>query len=489
MKSAFSHLAYPVYSLDPHTELLTSYNAAATHLAQAEEAQLTTLVSAEDQERLLRLARRASSSKYQISSELSIKWKSRKGGDETHDLLNVDYTFSLDEDSGCIILSIMPKGLPQAELIEEQRSSSFLQGLLDLTQTLFFVVDNEQHLVFANRATWDHIRPHNSQQKSGVMKQNLKLSTFVSPKVSDVLKQQFRLCAKEKLSQQVQIEWPNSRHERRIFQALMQPLIGVRAETEQILVLCSDITELVDAYEEQSKLQHALDQSQRLESIGQMAGNIAHDFNGFLTVIISSIDLLGDSELESDDQELIEGMSAVCHQARHLIQDLLSFSRAQMISEQIGALESLDKQLRFALPRLSKAGTKVSYHSQLNHLHALPLSEAQCAQIFVNLVNNAIEAMPEDRDLPGEVKINCSTDDQMVYWSVEDNGIGIPPNLIDEIFEPFFTTKRDRGGTGLGLASTRALVMKAGGDIDVDSIPNKGTRFVVKLPAKISTHR
>ena len=145
-----------------------------------------------------------------------------------------------------------------------------------------------------------------------------------------------------------------------------------------------------------------------------------------------------------------------------------------------GELKRVDEHLRFALPRLSKAHAKVRYHrDDPLHPHQLDLSEAQCSQIIVNLVNNAIEAIPPER--LGEVRVRCRETEGRLSFEVCDNGDGIPEALLEEIFEPFFTTKRGRGGTGLGLASARSLVTKAGGALTVRST-SEGARFYVEIP-------
>lgn len=494
MKSDFEHLIYPVMRIELQRGLITQLNRAASRLIGAGPIPLAEVLPSADREALLRVARRASRSGLSVTRASTLRWDTSVDLSIAVRALDepplMDISLSATRGSDQVILSITPRPEQRAAAREERRTSQFLQRLLDLTQTLFFVIDRELHITFANSAVWAHLDQDHRRapdqrgaRRSGATRSLLKLSSLVSPQLSDLIAENLDLCAAQQTPHQVQLEWPDARGERRVFQTLMQPLIGQKAQTEQVLVLCSDITELIDAYEEQHTLQRALDQAQRLESIGQMAGNIAHDFNGFLTVIISSLDLLDPDELDEESRELIEGMTAVSHQARGLIQDLLSFSRAQVISQQRGSLERLNEQLRFALPRLGKSHAEVRYHADLQHPHTLPLSESQCGQILVNLVNNAIEALPQDRDRAGEVSVHCETSAEHTRWEVRDNGLGIPPDLLEQIFEPFFTTKRDRGGTGLGLASARSLIVRAGGDIEVESSVGSGTCFVVTLPA------
>lgn len=486
MKSAFHHIPTPVFALDLTTRTLEAYNRGAIKLIGSVPRALSEALPSEAGAELERQARRASRSGLMISYTRALAWTPHQGSpsEPTSPSPLTELSLSAEVGQPRVIISLHTPTKVRSLADEELRTSTFLQQLIDLTHTLFFVADLEQHITFANRAFWDHVTlALNEPQRSGAAHQLFKLTSLTSTQVSDQLVEHLGRCVTSGAPRQLQLSWPSARGKNRIFQALMQPLISQSGRAEQVLVLCSEITELIDAYEEQRTLQLALDQAQRLESIGQMAGNIAHDFNGFLTVIISSLNLIEVETLDAESQELLQGMSEVCYQARQLIKDLLSFSRAQVISEQKGSLERLNHQLSFALPRLSAAYAKVHYHSEVTHLHTLPLSESQCAQVFVNLVNNAIEAMPHDRGSSGEVHVRCTADERSAYWEVSDNGAGIPPQLLEEIFEPFFTTKRDRGGTGLGLASARSLIMKAGGDLSVDSTLEVGTTFKIRLPA------
>lgn len=364
---------------------------------------------------------------------------------------------------------------------QESQRSHFLEHLLDLASTLFFVIDREDQIIFANKAFRDLLSNATTQRgpnhvQAGQMK---RLSVQDEIGLEDLFFTTLRGCIQQKKPYSIQIRWYLG-HEAKIFQMIFQPLSDKAGTTEQALILGTDVTALVMAHEEQAQLQRALNEAKRLNAIGQMAGTIAHDFNGFMTVITSSISLL---ELEIEDEELLsllQGVTLACQQAKQLTQDLLAYSRSQMNQITQGDVKELDEYLAFALPRLGRTHVHVHYSSTLEPNIQIPLSVSQCTQILVNLVNNAVEAISENK--LGVVQISCHSQDGELIITVDDNGSGIPASVQAEIFEPFFTTKRDKGGTGLGLASTHSLVTRAGGMINVASIQGEGSTFTVMLP-------
>ncbi len=235
-------------------------------------------------------------------------------------------------------------------------------------------------------------------------------------------------------------------------------------------------------------------QSQKMTAIGQLAGGIAHDFNNLLTAISGHCDLLllrrGPEDQDYADLVQIHQNS---NRAAGLIGQLLAFSRKQTLSPEQLALEDVLGELGHLLNRLM--GEKVS----LKLAHApglLPIraDRRQLEQVFMNLVVNARDAMPDG----GVVRIETEAltlaepyrRDQAVVppgeysvIRVSDTGCGIPPDRIEKVFEPFFTTKKVGEGTGLGLSTVYGIVKQSGGFIFVDSEPGAGTTFHLYFPA------
>jgi PAS domain S-box-containing protein len=244
---------------------------------------------------------------------------------------------------------------------------------------------------------------------------------------------------------------------------------------------------------ERKKLDQQFLRVQRMESIGALAGGIAHDLNNVLAPIMLSIDIL---ESLSDSPEAKEIISTIETSARHgaeIVRQVLSFARGQegrRIEIQLKhLLQETENILRGTFPR--------NIHAQfLVPTNAWPIlgDPTQIHQMIVNLCVNARDAMPEGGTLTVEVK-NCTFDDRTaeahpptkpgpyLQLKIGDTGTGIPPELIDKIFEPFFTTKELGQGTGLGLATVLAIVKGHDGSINVESTPDRGTTFEIFLPA------
>ncbi|HPQ68657.1 MAG TPA: PAS domain S-box protein [bacterium] len=258
-----------------------------------------------------------------------------------------------------------------------------------------------------------------------------------------------------------------------------------------------DITKLAQAEEEKDRIGEQLRQAQKMESIGRLAGGIAHDFNNILTGILGYADYLlvvteGQTELAGD---LMEIKHAAEH-AAELTQQLLAFSRKQMISPKTISLNDLINNSKRMLERI--IGEDVRFYAQLDvKLHPIKADPSQINQVLVNLAVNARDAMSEGGKLIFKTA-NVHFDETACRWnteatpgyftllSVTDTGHGIDQEILNKIFEPFFTTKKKDQGTGLGLATVYGIVKQNGGFITVHSQPNEGTTFNVYFPAVLN---
>lgn len=471
----YAHIGVPIFELQMEQQLLCAENHMARRLIGSTQIQLKEALDPTEAIALETLAKRVLRTGLTLSVERTLRWR----------------TANFDQGLFEISLSAIPKAdtvtvtlIDQSDWVEQRHSAShfthFLKRLLDLTSTLFFVLDRDYQVVFANEAFHQHFGIQQTQSL-GINNSLFKLSRQTTFGLEEHLFDVIGECLHSGTTQSTQVLWPDQKHVPKVFQMLLQPLKSADQTIEQVLILGSDITALVNAHKEQEQLQQALNEAQRLDAIGQMAGTIAHDFNGFLTVIMASISLL---ELDIEDKEqksLLDGVIEVCDQARQLTRDLLAYSRSQVSPTERGSVQKLLAHLGFALPRLGRGQNKVNWHVlAYQEEREIELSEAQCSQIIVNLVNNAIEAIPNDRQ--GKIDVHCTMTEDELTIQVQDNGQGIALELMNSIFEPFFTTKKSQGGTGLGLASARSLVRKVNGELLVQSEVGVGTKFIVKLP-------
>ncbi len=249
----------------------------------------------------------------------------------------------------------------------------------------------------------------------------------------------------------------------------------------------ADITERLNL---EAQLRHA----QKLESVGQLAAGVAHDFNNILTIIQGHSDRLITQCAEHPDlAEPLKLVSTAAKRASNLTQQLLMFSRKQKMQAKVLDLNKIIANLSKMLQRL--LGDDIALESTLEA--ALPAIEADTGmieQIIMNLSVNARDAMPKGGRLRivttfvtiDEAYVRLHPDahaGQFVRLSVTDNGTGMSKETLGRIFEPFFTTKEVGKGTGLGLATVYGIVKQHNGWIEVESELGVGTTFVVHLPA------
>ncbi|MEI8233663.1 MAG: PAS domain S-box protein [Verrucomicrobiota bacterium] len=233
---------------------------------------------------------------------------------------------------------------------------------------------------------------------------------------------------------------------------------------------------------------------QRMESIGELAGGMAHDLNNILAPIMMSASMLGDKKLAAETRgQLIAGIEEAARRGANIVNQVLTFARGvkgehtvldtRMLAAQIGQMvkETFPKAIAFSL-------------FLPDSLWNITGDSTQLQQVFLNLCVNARDAMPGGGSLLLALE-NCEVDSTFalmvpeakpgcyVKFKVADSGTGIPKRIIDRIFEPFFTTKEPGKGTGLGLSTVVGIVRSHGGFLKVDSTPGEGSVFQVFLPA------
>jgi two-component system cell cycle sensor histidine kinase/response regulator CckA len=235
-----------------------------------------------------------------------------------------------------------------------------------------------------------------------------------------------------------------------------------------------------------------LRQAQKMEAVGQLAGGIAHDFNNLLMAIMSNAELAaGDISESSPVAGYVDEIKNASRRARSLTQQLLAFSRRQMLQPVVLDLNSVVTESQLMIRRLMGAtiAMEVKLSPDLGHVRADP---GQLSQVLINLAVNARDAMPQGGRLTiSSTNIEISRRDaskpglkegSYAALVVRDTGSGMTEDVRSRVFEPFFTTKPPGQGTGLGLSTAYGIVKQSGGYIDVESAPSAGTTFTVLLP-------
>ncbi|MFL6810459.1 MAG: cell cycle histidine kinase CckA, partial [Bradyrhizobium canariense] len=257
-------------------------------------------------------------------------------------------------------------------------------------------------------------------------------------------------------------------------------------DTEAAIVYLLETTE-------RRTLENQINQSQKMDMVGQLAGGIAHDFNNVLSAIMMANDFLLNAHKPTDPsfQDIMQ-IKQNATRAATLVRQLLAFSRRQTLRPQVLDLGDALSDLTMLLRRL--IGEKVKL--DLVHgrdLWPVKVDVSQFEQVVVNLAVNARDAMADGGKLTVKTaNLTAEESTQLSYKGmpaadyvridISDTGTGIPADIVDKIFEPFFSTKEVGKGTGLGLSTVYGIVKQTGGFVYVDSVPGEGTSFRIFLP-------
>lgn len=264
------------------------------------------------------------------------------------------------------------------------------------------------------------------------------------------------------------------------------PIFDANGIIDGMVVTVEDITG-------RTRLEAQFRHSQRMEAIGQLASGVAHDINNILTVIQGHTGLLlfGVTP-ESDSAKSLKQIMVASDRAARFVNQLLVFSRKQVVRSNVLDLTVMLQNLETMLARLLSKEITLELH----HAPALPAIDVDCGlieQVVVNLAANARDAMPKGgRFAIATAPVQADAgflrqhphgrEGSFVKLSFTDTGCGMPPEFLEHLFEPFHTTKEIGKGTGLGLATVYGIVKQHRGWIEVASEPGKGTTFQVFLP-------
>jgi len=266
-----------------------------------------------------------------------------------------------------------------------------------------------------------------------------------------------------------------------------KPILDDAGKVRMVISIAQDTTELRKA-EEQFR------QSQKMEAVGRLAGGVAHDFNNLLTAINGYADLLlGMMEREDSRRTYLEEIRKAGSRAASLTNQLLVYSRRQILAPKSINLNDIVSHMEMMLRRL--IGEDIEFQVRLDgNIDAIKADPGQIEQVILNLIVNARDAMPKGGRLFLETdqvemadEAACLNEPAIsgpyVRLTVRDSGVGMEDSVKNHLFEPFFTTKQMGRGTGLGLSTVYGIVRQSGGCIGVESEKGKGTDFKVYFPA------
>jgi signal transduction histidine kinase len=250
---------------------------------------------------------------------------------------------------------------------------------------------------------------------------------------------------------------------------------------EEDLLLLDAIGTAAGIAVENAQLHHETIRNERLAAMGQAIAGLSHCIKNILAAMEVSSSLM-ERGLESQDLDNVSRIWQVFRRSSqrisYLVLNMLAYSKERRPEVQPCSINDICREVS-DLCRDQMEAKKARFHfdleAQLPWLQADPQGIHRC---LLNLLTNAIDAIDEER---GEIRLTTRTAGESILISVEDNGVGIPPEARQEIFKVFYSTKGNRG-TGLGLAVTKKIVEEHGGGITVDSAPGQGSRFTIRLP-------
>jgi len=258
------------------------------------------------------------------------------------------------------------------------------------------------------------------------------------------------------------------------------PITGEDGRPSRYVLMHSNVTERKRAEVERANLQTQLQQSQKMESLGTLAGGVAHDMNNVLGAILGLASAhIGSQPFGSPLHQALDTICKATERGGKMVKSLLSFARQSPAEERELDMNAILKEQVAFLERttLAKVHLRIELEADLRPI----LGDASAlSHSFMNLCVNAVEAMPENGTLTLHTR---NVDNDWIEVVVEDIGTGMPKEILEKALDPFFTTKAIGKGTGLGLSMVFSTVKAHRGQMAIESEPDKGTRVMLRFPA------
>ena len=376
----------------------------------------------------------------------------------------------------------------ELELRKALERADLFRSILDVTPVHVFLKDRELRYTYANR---------NTLELFGCTREELigrRDRDFFAPGTAEFLEEVDRgILAGGRVAHEVSLV--TRKGEERIYWEVKNPLYRAESPDEPwgLMGLSSDITESRLAEEERNRLRERLEQAVKMESIGRLAGGVAHDFNNMLGVILGQAEM-AQAELEQGQlpRTRLQEIRSAAERSASLTRQLLAFARKQTVHPKVLDLNQTVGTMLGILKRLLGEDLELQWHPSPENW-TVSMDPSQVDQVLANLCVNARDAIVgkgrvvlETANLrPDEGKAWRGPDappGEVVMLVVRDDGCGMDAETLAHIFEPFFTTKGVAEGTGLGLSTVYGIVRQNGGSIHVESVPGLGTTFRILLP-------
>jgi two-component system NtrC family sensor kinase len=353
--------------------------------------------------------------------------------------------------------------------LELERLKEYSENIIESLTVGVAVLDQRGKIIGWNRVLEETF----ARKKEEVMNKNLidilgrKNYSALFP--SDT-QQDYRLLS------EITVELPSD--EKRIFDVAKTPLLDNKMNPYGTIIVFEDITEKIS-------LQQQLLTSEKLASIGLLSAGVAHQINTPLTGISSYIQMLQKKLSRSSHSQILEKIEAQTERVTKIIKNLLNFARSpsDFSFHKVNLKESLQEIISLIEYKLKTINIKLELN--LAPLKPIWAQGERLQQVFINIILNAIDAMPKG----GSLKIILSQNSNEAIICIQDTGTGIKKQHLPHIFDPFFTTKGIGKGTGLGLSISYAIIKEHEGHITVESESGKGSLFTISIPVDLDKRK
>jgi PAS domain S-box-containing protein len=357
----------------------------------------------------------------------------------------------------------------ERQLLQQEE---FRRRLLDSFPDLILVVDLQERYTFVSERVHDLL----GYQSEDLLDRRISETEDHSPELAalyhDVVSNNRSFGSAEFSARHRDGNWLTMRASASQFFAADSKLAGV-------IISVRDITT-------ERKLEQQIVQSERLAAMGAMIGGVAHELNNPLTSILGVSELLQDSQTTDAARKQIGILQQQARRAAEIVHNLTYFATPPTPGKApVNMADIVERTLNLHSYSLRKNSITVDFIREPNQ----PFVKAdphQLMQVFLNLILNAEQAIREIRDR-GTLRIRLGNTDNAVWASFQDDGPGIPPDILTSIFDPFYTTKRPGRGTGLGLSICKSVMKEHNGTIDAANAPGGGAVFTVTLRASSPT--
>ncbi|NIM90987.1 MAG: PAS domain-containing protein [Candidatus Aminicenantes bacterium] len=353
--------------------------------------------------------------------------------------------------------------------LELERLKDYSENIIESLTVGVAVLDQRGKIIGWNRVLEETL----SKKKEEVM--NKSLMDVVGEKNFSALfpsdtQQDYRLLS------EISLELPFD--EKRIFDIVKTPLLDNKMNPYGTIVVFEDITEKIS-------LQHQLLTSEKLASIGLLSAGVAHEINTPLTGISSYVQMLQKKLSNSSHSQILEKIEAQTERVGRIIKNLLNFARnpGDFSFQRVNLKESLQEIISLIDYKLKTMNIELELN--LSSVKPIWAQGERLQQVFINIILNAIDAMPQG----GTLIIDLSQNDSEAIVNIQDTGTGIKKQHLPHIFDPFFTTKGLGKGTGLGLSISYAIIKEHEGNITVESESKKGSLFTITVPTDLDKRK